>query len=239
MVPLKQGTYTFRRQSIPELRQRLGMSQAQMAEQLGVPKNTVSRWEREKDGTTPDADYLAAIYSLGKEKGIAVEFFAPRKQKAAPAKKAPAPAADYIIVYWDIVTITPLNSYDVSTQTWAEQRVDQFIRSEAQRRVPKATRRLFKAFSHLEHSAMTDRLAGWRIWEDNVDWTRQFGMDILSDASADPHRTTVFLVTQNTEYVSVIHELRGRGARVYLMAPSDVSQELVTAVGQKRWIKLQ
>ena len=238
MVPLKQGAYAFRPQSIGELRQRLGLSQAQMAEQLGLPKNTVSRWEREKESTTPDADYLAAIYSLGMEKGIAVEFFAPRKQKAPPAKKSHATALDYIIAYWDVVTVTPHNSYDPSTRTWAAEKFDSFIRNETKKRIPKATRHLFKAFSRPEHSAVTDRLPGWRIWEDNADWTRQISMDVLSDAGADPQHTAVFLITKNADYAPIIQELRGRGVRVYLMAPPNINKKLMSAVAEKHLITL-
>ena len=64
------------------MRQTLGLSQSAMAAMLDLPKNTVSRWERGE--TTPDAESLAAVYSLGMEKGVAPNFFVPVKQKAPP-----------------------------------------------------------------------------------------------------------------------------------------------------------
>ena len=238
MVPLRQGDYVFRRQSIPELRQKLGISQAQMAERLGVPKNTVSRWERENEPTTPDADFLAAIYSLGKEKGITPEFFAPRKQRAAPIKQEPAQVRDYAIVYWDFASVTPANTYYVEAQASGVDLCDRFIRNEARKRAPKATRYLFKAFSHTRHATMTDRLSDWRIWEDDVDWTDRISKDVHSDTGQNPQASVVFLATANTNFVSLIRGLRSMHVMVYLVAPAGVSTQLVEAVGKRRWIRM-
>lgn len=43
MTPAKQGAYRFRKESIAEMRQTLGLSQSAMAAMLDLPKNTVSR----------------------------------------------------------------------------------------------------------------------------------------------------------------------------------------------------
>lgn len=103
MTLAKQGSYRFRRESIAEMRQRLGLSQSAMASMLDLPKNTVSRWERGE--TTPDAESLAAIYSLGMDKGVAADFFAPIKQKAAAIEAA--------LVYWDIRNVLVRRHGDV------------------------------------------------------------------------------------------------------------------------------
>lgn len=68
MTPIKQGMYEFNKESLIEIRKRMGISQSKMAELLGVPPNTLSRWET--GATVPDASSLAAIYSLVKEHGI-------------------------------------------------------------------------------------------------------------------------------------------------------------------------
>lgn len=80
MTPINEGMYEFKNDSLIEIRKRMGISQSKMAEFLGVPANTLSRWET---GTTvPDAGALAAIYSLAKDKGIDnPSFFGIRKSR--------------------------------------------------------------------------------------------------------------------------------------------------------------
>lgn len=204
MTPAKPGSYRFRRESIAEMRQRLGLSQSAMASMLDLPKNTVSRWERGE--TTPDAESLAAIYSLGKDKGVAADFFVPVKQKAA--------ARDAALVYWDMQSLAPAG-VDVA------ERLDKAIKAAVGQRVPNAARRLFKAFSRNAHSAMTDRLEelGWRVWEDDVDWTEDIYDQVLSDAGQDPSGAVVFLITTEESNEELIQELRDRGARVYTATP--------------------
>lgn len=67
MTPINQRIYEFKKDSLIETRRRMGISQTKMAELLGVPANTLSRWET--GVTVPDASALAAIYSLAKEQG--------------------------------------------------------------------------------------------------------------------------------------------------------------------------
>ena len=202
MTPVQQGSYRFRKESIAEMRQRLGLSQTAMALMLAVPKNTVSRWERGE--TTPDADSLAAIYSLGMDKGFDPNFFAPLKQKAA--------ARDAALVYWDMQTIAPASVGAVDA-------LDRAIRKEVDQRVPRGARRLFKAFSHPVHSAMTDRLMTlkWGVWEDNDDLTEDILHHALSDAGQDPSGSVVYLIAADGRLETLIQELRDRNVRVYVM----------------------
>ncbi|MEL7563112.1 helix-turn-helix transcriptional regulator [Dehalogenimonas sp. 4OHTPN] len=73
MTPTKQGKYEFSGDALVEIRKGLGITQTKMAEMLDVPPNTLSRWET--GVTVPDAESLASIYSLAKEKGISPIFF--------------------------------------------------------------------------------------------------------------------------------------------------------------------
>lgn len=204
MTPAKQGSYRFRRESIAEMRQRLGLSQSAMASMLDLPKNTVSRWERGE--TTPDAESLAAIYSLGMDKGVAADFFAPVKQKAAAIEAA--------LVYWDMQGLAPAGVDVVD-------KLDSSIKAAVGQRVPRDARRLFKAFSHNAHSAMTDRLEelGWRIWEDDVDWTEDIYEQALSDAGQNPSGAVVLLIITDESHEELIQELRDRNVRVYTATP--------------------
>ena len=195
-----------------------------MAGRIGIAQNSLSRWET--GVTTPDAKSLAAIYSVGAEEGIMPHFF------VKEAAKEPAQVRDTVLVYWDIQNLAPsfLNVTD-----W-----DTFIKSEVQRRVPRANRKLLKAFSSPTHQLATNQLEdkGWRVWEDHGDWDEEIYDQAMSDAGQSPGRTVVFLITTDGDHADTMEELRQRGVRVYLIAPSTVSRALTSVVGAKRWIHL-
>ncbi len=229
MTPVKPGDYVFSKESLVKVRSGLGLSQAKMGERLGVPKNTVSRWETGE--TAPDAHSLAAIYSLAQKKGIVANFFAPTKPKT--------PVRNAALVYWD----SEYTREDWNGETKRTE-LDKFIRHEVRKRVPKAERQLFKVFTSTSREVVSDQLEklNWRVWEregwSDTDWSEEIYDQALSDAGHSPANSVVFLVTQDTDHVDLIEDLRERDVRVYLFAPSSVSQELVAAVGKRRWIKL-
>lgn len=68
MTPANEGIYEFKNDNLVEIRRLMGISQSKMAEELGIPANTLSRWET--GATSPDAKALAAIYSKAKEYGV-------------------------------------------------------------------------------------------------------------------------------------------------------------------------
>ena len=74
-MPVRPGSfeYRFSPAALKQVRDRLDLSQAKLAERLDLPVNTISRWER-KD-TTPDANALAAIHSIAVKGGLKPEFF--------------------------------------------------------------------------------------------------------------------------------------------------------------------
>ena len=234
MTPVKPGAYLFRKESITELRQRLGLSQAAMATRIGVPKNTISRWETGE--TTPDAQSLAAIYSLGMEVGIMATFFAPVKQKA--------PVRDAALVYWDVPTNYGWHGIEQQSAS---------IMAEVKNRMPRDARLLFKAFVGRNDSTLTSTLEnlGWRVWESLTltgfaDWNEEIYDQALSDAGQNPVGSVVFLVTADVRHVELIQELRERDVRVYLVAlgemgifPPVTNTRLIEAVGRRRCIELR
>ena len=217
MVPVNPGNYTFRKESLAALRQHLGLSQAQMATKLGVPKNTVSRWET--GATAPDAHSLAAIYSVAKENGTMPNFFVPSKQKAS--------IRDTALVYWDINGLAPRG---LNIEGW-----DSFIVNEVNKRVPKPKNLLFKAFSRFP-ALVNNQLhsLNWEVWEGDADLSHH----ARSEAGQDPDGSAVFLITTNTGHVDLVKKLKDNGVRIYLMAPSSVSDALIESVGRKWWINL-
>ena len=78
MAPVKPGRFKFDPGSIVQVRKHLGLSQKKLAALLGVPANTLSRWET--GATTPDADSLAAIYSVAAQHGMSAQLFHRRKK---------------------------------------------------------------------------------------------------------------------------------------------------------------
>lgn len=220
MAPVKPGSYTFRKDSLAKLRQRFGLSQAQMAAKLGIPKNTLSRWET--GATTPDAHSLAAIYSVAKEEGIMPTFFAPVKRKTI--------IRDTALVYWDTNSVTP---------SWNVGEWDTFIVTEVNKRVPKPKNSQFKVFSSSSMFSYTPAISqlqdlDWDIWEGDADIAHH----ALSESGQNPDTSVVFLITQNMAYVDLIKRLSDDGVLVYVMAPSSVSDVIIEAVGQRRWINL-
>ena len=85
MGPARSGKYRFSPRSLIGLRRTLGITQAQMADLLGVPANTVSRWETSL--TVPDAQSLAAIYSVAMEYQVQPNFFQLDAPASPPAKR--------------------------------------------------------------------------------------------------------------------------------------------------------
>lgn len=139
-------------------------------------------------------------------------------------------ARDIVLVYWDIQNLAP-SLHNV--KDW-----DAFIKSEIRRRVPQAKRVLLKAFSNPTHALATDHLnkMDWRVWEDFGDWDEDIHDQAMSDAGQYPTRTVVFLITTDGDHADTVQELRRRGVRVYLVAPTFVSKDLVSAVGAQRYI---
>ena len=227
MAPIKPGQYEFRPESIVEIRQRLKLTQAKMASLLGVPANTVSRWET--GATTPDAESLAAIYSAAVERELTPNFF----QRRRPVSK-PSQQRSRLYIMWDFQNLGVAASSAAPINSW--------IRSELEeKRFRGTSHRLYKAFSHPSQSSATDRLEklGWRVWEDNVDMDTEIRNQARSDCGQEPKDTILVIVTKDGDFASLAQELKSLGTEVYLIAPeSGSNQKLVQAVGGKRWIKL-
>ena len=158
MAPVKQMQYRFSPESIAELRKKLGLSQAAFAKSLGVPPNTVSRWEN--GATTPDAASLAAIHSVAMEKGIRPSFFKKRRKQAM--------ARTQLLVVWDFQRFAVLARH--------VQEMDLWLTAECDRRFSTTTQRNFKAFvrSHPldplgSGPASTLDDLDWDTWEDRED----------------------------------------------------------------------
>lgn len=217
MPPLKDGIYRFDPKSITALRSQLQITQAKLAAELGVPPNTVSRWER--GDTAPDARALAAIHSIAMERGLTPAYF----KKAAPATPD---ARTELLVNLDFQNLG-LTAADVPA-------FDGWIRAELNRRFPNTANRWFKGFCAPHQSAATEQLEslGWRIWEDSDDLDDEIVSQSRSDCGRKPDNTILILGSKDGDFAGLINEMRGKGVMVYLIAPPGISQKLAQAVGE-------
>ena len=196
-----------------------------MAELIGVPANTLSRWET--GATTPDADSLAAIYSIAMDNDITPSFFQRRKPVPTSNKNR-----DRLIVMWDF------QSYPASALQVPH--IDSSIRWEIRRPLKRASFQLFKAFASPNQPDATNGLIelGWRVFEDDHDLDEEIVEQAKSDCAQDPSHTTLALISNDGGYVELIQDLSELGVDVYLFTSLfGYNQRLVAAVGKKRWKK--
>ena len=225
MTPVKNKQYRFVPESIVELRERLGFSQADLAHSLGVPPNTVSRWET--GATAPDATSLAAIHSVAMESGVTPSFF--RKRRMQTVKRT------RLLVVWDFP--------DLATQTQHLPEFDAWLRAECEKRFSTTNQRVFKSFVRANPGFSvydpTDSLENhdWDVWGENDDLDEKIIHHCKTYCGQDPSRTVLVLVARDGDYADMINELKSRGVRVYLIG-FGCSQKLVNAVGENRLIEM-
>ncbi len=217
MTPIKPGRFKFSSESIREVRKQMGLTQNQMANQIGIEPNTLWRWENNK--SIPDADALAKIHSLSVERGITPNFF-----------KGKGLGRTRLIVMWDFQNIG-VSATDVPA-------VDAWIKEELNSRFPSMPYRRYKAFAHPSQSSASDELMklGWKVWEDEEDLDEDLIQQSLSDCGQSASETVYVIITKDGDYTDLLRELRERGVRNFLFAPQGANGDLVNEVGEKRWI---
>jgi len=220
----KKGIYEFMPSSIVEIRKRLKMPQVAMAALLGVPPNTLSRWET--GATVPDANYLALIYSVAKEHNVTPTFFNIRRESQDARKPRYR-----LFVTWDFQTLGVPAGQVTEADAW--------IKTEVQRRFSGVSYQLFKAFTYPYQSNEGDILEGldWRVWEEDTGIREEIIDQSRSDTGQDPKGTILLLITRDNGFTDLIDDLKTQGVRVYLVAPEFYSQELIDKVGRRRWIQ--
>jgi transcriptional regulator with XRE-family HTH domain len=214
MTPIKQGKYEFIHEHLIDVRNQIGLTQKSMAEKLGIPANTLLRWE--KGTTVPDAKYLAAFYSIAKEHGITPSFFGiPNKTKSFKYN---------LVVIWDFQAIgTPVS--------WVQYE-DKIIRTELQKRfsglIP-----LMKAFTHpsQKQAAIELEKLGWRVFEGQNEIFDDIVGQARSDSGQNPEMTMVVLISRDDKFVELIDELTSNKVTVYIMSPPVLNNKLIEKVG--------
>ncbi len=219
MTPVKAGRFEYDPDSIISLRKQMKLSQAATAKRLGVSVNTLSRWET--GATIPDANSLAALFSLGAQHGTPPTFFRRRPSTAKPSK-----GRSRLIVVWDFQNVA-LHPGQVADG-------DRRIRAELERRFAGASERLFKAFASPNQDAASELLneRGWRVFEDEDDIDADLASQAKSDCGQEPADTELVLIATDGGYAELVVELRERRVSVHLLCVGKpVSTRLRRAVG--------
>ncbi len=226
MGPVKAGKYEYRPESLIALRQELDLKQTKMAELIGVPPNTLSRWET---GTTKlDAESLAAIYSLAVERGVKPDFFQRRKPVV---KQALRPSR--LLAVWDLDTL--------KNGLASAEGLDAKIRGEVDARFRQSPECLFKAYGGFLQDATMERVSGlgWRdggVAHAISHWLINESKSFCYEA---PRDTRFVLITNNSTYADLLRDMQERGVLVHLFTTAEWGvQPLVDVVGEQRCIQL-
>lgn len=221
MTALKSGEYVFNPKTIEEVRKRMGLTQQEFSDKLGIAKTAISRWEQGK--VTPDADSLAAIYSLAKNDRIEPVFF--KKVEAKPKE-----GRSNLFVSWDYQNM-PLPSREAVEKA-------ELIRDELTKKFLSVSHAVFKVFASSRQASVTNEISkqGWRLEEFDSDIDEELDSQAWSDCNQVPQDTLFVLITKDGDFTGLIEDLRKKGVRVYLMAPEKANQELIEAVGRKNRI---
>ena len=237
MAPVKPARYEFDASSIAVLRTRLKMKQTKMAELLGVPANTLSRWET--GATKPDAESLAAIHSIAIENGASVNFFKKviREQPASPKGENAKGAGKSLGATKSILRVVSFLDFQnigVAERDFAA--FNKSLRKELENRFPNAKRRRFRAFVSSGANLDIFESNQWSVDEGignrDVDITKA----IRDYCQSDAKRKAVVLMTKDGDFAGIIKEIQNKGVQVYLMAPANPSKKLLDVVDKKRRI---
>jgi len=210
---LEHGVYRFDPVTIVEVRQRLRLSQTDLAQLLGIPSNTLSRWETGK--TTPDANSLASIYTVAQNGGLNVNFFS----YSVPGRR------NRLVIALDFQNVA------LASKSVAE--MDRWLMSQLQSISPQCEFELFKAFCRPDQAAAIEELRKlkWktRVKDENIDSV--LVQECKNDCGQNPDDTTLVLCSKDGDFSGLVEEMRTWGVRVLVIGPANTSLKLRTAAG--------
>ncbi len=217
MAPVDKGSYRFDPKGIVDIRNRLGITQSQMALLLGVPPNTLSRWETGK--ATPDAHSLANIFSFAQERGLHPSFF--RKFVEGDRSR--------------LVVI--LDFQDLGVSALNIKQMDHYIMEEIERMAPSTHHEVFKAFASPDQVVGISELKKlkWRVRIDDSDQDDEIVQQVKSDCRHDPEDTVLVICSRDGDFEGLVKEVQQWGVLVYMMGPLGTSQRVKDSVEVEQW----
>lgn len=252
--------YAFSHNRLSQLRSELKLTQAEMAELLDVPVNTLSRWENGR--TTPDAHALAALYSIARERDVEPVFFERRASPLAIRKNR-----TNLVLMWDFQNLAiDADSLEVELE-WLDEILDLMYPH-----IPEENC-TFIAYTSYNHSAAFQKLRndGFIVKQTYANADRQLITDAEKIFSLPPEsvrrsqgtdtlqqiygsivprfiivgsdlptcnfdETTFILVADDGDYAPLLSELIDAGVEVRLWATEEVSGRLKSAVNAEHFI---
>lgn len=217
MAPAEKGSYRFDPKGIVDIRNRLGITQFQMAVLLGVPANTLSRWETGK--ATPGAHSLAAIFSFAQERGLKPSFF--RKFVEGDRTR--------------LVVILDFQNLGVSVLNIKQ--MDRYIMEEVERIAPSTHHEVFKAFASPDQVVGVSELKKlkWQVRIDESDQDEAIIQQVRSDCSEDAEDTTLVICSKDGDFSELVKEIQQWGVLVHIIGAHNSSQRLRDAVDSEHW----
>ena len=237
--------YQFSPSALREVRERLCLSQAQIAKRLNLPINTVSRWERGE--TSPDANSLAAIYSIATGAGLEPIFFRKGGDMVSSTKRRQDPQKPLngrrvlnrqrtrLGMMWDFqnVPLDPDEAYDA--WFYMEKFLDIAF--------PSIDDWSFKVYTSSQHNEAVKDLRYLDVSRIGYNADSQIEQDIRrfcnlpspgiwwgQSQDHDPKDTVLILVSKDGDFSDLLYEADQAGTDVYLWTPPGCSRDLLEAV---------
>ena len=237
--------YLFQPAGLKSLREQLSLTQADMATLLDVPVNTVSRWER--GANAPDANVLAAIYSIARERDVTPEFFA-RRANPMTARRG----RTTLVFHWDFQNLAEEDQY--VSEEW------DYMKRYMGLLFPRADETVQIAHTSIFHSSGTGlNASGFRVVQSMQDvdteiireGRRLFGLSgtngqIQLDASGqshlshgewfDPEDSAYTLITNDGDYSGYLKELQQSGVETFVWGTDECNDGLRNSIGLDHFI---
>lgn len=226
--------YRFRPAMLRELRERLNLTQAQMAQLLEIPVNTLSRWET--GANLPDANALAAIHSIAADRGVTPQFFEERGNAMIKLKNL-----KNRIIDWDFQNLG-LQAEDIA-RTCNE--LNRYINTLCGR--PNNSERYVYATVLTSDGNLSQRTelqkAGFEIVQCAFNADSQIiadGKDLFSPTSdLKPKESVYVLISNDGDYAQYLKSFRDLGVETFVYGSGKCSDKLIKAVGRDHFIPLE
>ena len=237
--------YRFSPSALREVREHLGLSQAQIAKRLNLPTNTVSRWERGE--TSPDANSLAAIYSIATGAGLEPVFFRKGGDMVSSTKRRQDPQKPLngrrvlnrqrtrLAMMWDFQNV-PLDA-DEAFDAWFY--MDKFLDIA----FPSVDEWDLKVYISWQHNEAVKDLRYLDVSHVGYNADSQIEQDVRSFCNLrdpgiwlgqgqdhDPKDTVLIFVSKDGDFADLLYEADQASIDVYLWAPPGCSTDLLGAV---------
>ena len=227
--------YRFRPSMLRELREQLKLTQAQMADLLEIPVNTLSRWEL--GNNLPDANALAAIYSVAAGRGVKPQFFEERRITMSQFKKR-----KNRIIDWDFQN-RGVDAEDIGETCNELNRYLNLRYGHPSTRIRYAyLPARMVASRDVKHSPQGQALqeAGFEVVKCDFDADRQImedGADLFgSSDDHKPNESVYLLISDDGDYADFLKGFRSAGVETLVFGTDNCSQRLIKAVGPDHFI---